>query len=188
MPGIDHFGILAPFYDRLFHPAAPNKLIALAGLPAYGRLLDAGGGTGRIAEQLTSCIGQIIVADQSFKMLRQASIKQHLQPVNSNTAAFPFPKECFARIIVVDAWHHLDGQAAAAGELLRVLERGGRILIQEPDIRQRLGKLVAMVEYALGMHSRFMAADQIAALFSSESTRQQVIMDGAIAYVVIDKF
>ena len=50
MPLLDHFGFLAPFYDRLIKPKAPEYLWDLAQLPTDGILLDAGGGTGRVAQ------------------------------------------------------------------------------------------------------------------------------------------
>jgi len=41
----DHFGILAPVYEKYIKPKAPEKLAELAKLPIKGNLLDIGGGT-----------------------------------------------------------------------------------------------------------------------------------------------
>jgi len=57
MPHRTHFDFLAPFYDRVIRPADVSHLSRLAGLPCAGRLLDAGGGTGRIADSLAERLG-----------------------------------------------------------------------------------------------------------------------------------
>jgi hypothetical protein len=49
---MDHFGLLAPYYDRVIKPGDKNWLFEIIGLPAPGFLLDAGGGTGRITKLL----------------------------------------------------------------------------------------------------------------------------------------
>ena len=110
MPILDHFGLLAPFYDRAIKPAFPQKLITLLDLPADGLVLDAGGGTGRIAQFLTGKIQSIVIADSSLEMLQQAAQKNCCSLVCSNTESLPFPDELFTRILMVDALHHVINQ------------------------------------------------------------------------------
>jgi ubiquinone/menaquinone biosynthesis C-methylase UbiE len=54
---LDHFDRLAPLYDRVIGPPNPARLQTLLDLPTPGRLLDAGGGTGRVTAQLRSLRG-----------------------------------------------------------------------------------------------------------------------------------
>ena len=63
---LDHFGLLAPFYERLIKPKNPQMLSEMLGLPVDGSLLDAGGGTGRVAENLKGYARQIVVAARIF--------------------------------------------------------------------------------------------------------------------------
>ena len=44
MPYLDHFALLARFYDRIFTPSDTTRLREFLALPAR-RLLDVGGGT-----------------------------------------------------------------------------------------------------------------------------------------------
>ena len=44
---LDHFGFLAPYYDRFIGPPQIDHWQDLLQLPLAGNLLDAGGGTGR---------------------------------------------------------------------------------------------------------------------------------------------
>ena len=52
MPRLDHFGFLAPLYDMIFQAPQGDQLAAHTELPCEGLLLDAGGGTGRVAQGL----------------------------------------------------------------------------------------------------------------------------------------
>jgi hypothetical protein len=52
-----------------------------------------------------------------------------------------------------------------------VLRTGGRIVVEEPDIRHRLVKLIALVERLLRMHSRFYAPADLAQLFHGAGGR-----------------
>lgn len=163
MPQFDHFSFLAPIYDRWVRPREVSPLAGLADLPVEGRLLDAAGGTGRIAATLTGQARSLTVADASVEMLRMANAKPGLQPVAAQIEALPFPAGCFDRVIMVDAFHHLADQQRGLEEMWRTLAPGGRVVIEEPDIAVFAVKLIALVERLLLMRSRFRPADDIAA-------------------------
>lgn len=181
----DDFGWIAPIYHRAGTYSSLDTLMDLAGLPVEGRLLDAGGGTGRVAEALRGQARQIVVADLSLGMLHFAVSKPGLQAAAAQSERLPFPDATFERVIMIDALHHVVGQAETARELLRVLKPGGRIVIEEPDIRTFGVKLVALGEKLLLMRSHFFAPDQIAGLFDSASTR--VTAKDSSAWIVVQK-
>lgn len=184
---MDHFNILAPIYDKVIRPKSPDRLISLAKLPVAGPLLDAGGGTGRISQFLKGFAGQIVVADPSFNMLKQARKKDVLSTVCGRAERLPFPDGCFERVIMVDTLHHVHDQRATVGELWRILAPGGRLLIEEPDIRNLFVKLVAFVEKIALMRSRFLDPPNITSLFHASSAHAEVVKDGYIAWIVADK-
>lgn len=161
---IDHFSLLAPFYDRLFTHEGDTFLVELADLPEQGRLLDAGGGTGRIARTLARPGLQIVVADSSFAMSCQA-VRKGLATACACTERLPFAEGTFARIVMVDALHHVHDQRRTAEELWRVLQPGGRIVIVEPDIERPLVWALALFEKLALMRSHFLRLSQVLALF-----------------------
>ncbi len=61
----DHFNFLAPIYDRAIPFSRLAEMLRIVNLPIMGTLLDAGGGTGRVACALSSYVGLAIVADFS---------------------------------------------------------------------------------------------------------------------------
>ncbi len=161
---IDHFGLLAPFYDSLFTRKTDAFLLELANLPEKGCILDAGGGTGRITQSLVKEGRQIIIADSSFAMLRQA-VKKRLSAIHAYTECLPFDDEVFDRILVVDVLHHVYNQKQTAGELWRVLRPGGRVVILEPDIEHPAVWALALFEKLALMRSHFLRLPQVLALF-----------------------
>ena len=78
---LDHFGFLAPFYDRVIGPPDPARLLELLRLPVTGRLLDAGGGTGRVSSQLRPYVDALFISDLSAKMLQETREKGCVAPL-----------------------------------------------------------------------------------------------------------
>ena len=71
-----HFDLIAFAYDRLIGRPDADRLANMLGLPVQGRLLDAGGGTGRVSSFLRPFVGGVVVADLSEGMLRRARAKR----------------------------------------------------------------------------------------------------------------
>ena len=95
---------------------------------------------------------------------------------------------------MVDAFHHFvqpsaaQAQPVAATELLRVLKPGGRLVVEEPDIRRPGVKMIALMEKVLLMRSRFLTPDELAAVFQAAGAQvAAVIDDGFSAQVVLTK-
>jgi ubiquinone/menaquinone biosynthesis C-methylase UbiE len=186
-PHLDHFGILAPSYERFIQPRIPERLMALLDLPADGVVLDAGGGTGRVAQFLRGISTHVLVADESREMLREASKKTGISPVCSHAEQLPFPSNFFDRILMVDALHHVADQRTTVKELWRVLKPGGRIVVEEPDARSFLVKLVALGEKAALMRSHFLSPLQIGTLFRYHGAHVQIASHGTTAWIVVEK-
>ncbi len=183
---LDHFGILAPFYERFISGRMSEQLADLLALPDHGAVLDAAGGTGRIAQFLSGGSAQVVVADESRRMLKEASSKPGIDPICARIEQMPFQDNSFDRILMVDALHHLASQQRASQELWRILKPGGRIVIEEPDIRTFAVKLIAIAEKVALMRSHFLDPVRIASLFTSEDACVSIQTDGPTAWVVID--
>ena len=184
---IDHFGFLAPFYERFIKPKPPEVLIRLLQLPVEGTLLDVGGGTGRVSAFLANEVNSVILSDLSEKMLHQSHQKNGLAPVCSHAEKLPFPDESFERMIMVDALHHVCDQEQTTRELWRVLKPGGRLIIEEPDIKHWGVKLVALGEKIALMRSHFLSPNEIKDLYSEFTDKIQIHYDGYNAWIVIEK-
>lgn len=183
-----HFDVIAGFYDHAIAAPDPARLAAALRLPIPGLLLDAGGGTGRVAAGLHAQVGRWIISDLSAPMLAQAQIKGVALPLRASVERLPFADAAFDRVLAVDALHHFADQRLAVAELVRVLKPGGRIVIEEPDIRRRQVKLVALAEKLALMGSHFASPQQIAAWLAAHGLSPVIEDDGQFnAWVMADK-
>ena len=184
---LDHFDLIARVYDRLIGPPNIRRLQQLLQMPTTGWLLDGGGGTGRVASHLIAPAGRIVISDSSHHMLKKALEKQ-LCPVRTHVEHLPFGDGCFDRILVVDALPHFCDQQAAIGELLRVLRRDGRLVIEEPDFNHKGVKVLALIEKLLLMRSHFYTPQEIRAMIESYGCSAAIEHDGRYtAWIVADK-
>ncbi len=181
----DHFDFIAPFFARVEYSTL-ETMLKMADLPTAGRILDAGGGTGRVGKLLREHADDVIIADPSLGMLQQAD-RSLLKLSCSNSEALPFPDEFFTRVVMVDALHHVASQAKTAREMYRVLKGGGKIVIEEPDIRVFGVKLIALAEKLLLMRSHFLSPDHIVQLFAFDSAKAEIYAMEGNAWVVIEK-
>ena len=165
----DHFDLIARFYDRVFHFLGPERLMSLLQPQPSECILDIGGGTGRVSQTFGDDY-VVVVCDPSWGMLREARQKQMIACCGL-AEHLPFVDGAFDRIVMVDTFHHLHDQQAAAKETLRVLRPGGRLVIEEPDIRRWAVKWVALGERLLLMRSRFHSIADLSRVFEEAGAR-----------------
>ena len=187
MPHFDHFDFLAPLYEKVIPGKEPEEFWRLASLPTNGSVLDAGGGTGRVAQHLIGKADQVVIADLSCGMLKEAGQKSGLAPVCSATEDLPFQDGTFSRVIMVDALHHVVHQADTIRDLWRMLQPGGILLIEEPDIRKFGVVLIAIMEKVFLMRSHFLSPPKIAELIQFSDAEVRIEQDGATAYIIAKK-
>ncbi len=184
----DHFRGLARFYDRLIGRPHVERQVELLELPCGCSLLEVGGGTGRVLERLRDQAHPLVIADYSAAMLREAMNKEGLCPVRAAAERLPFPDASFDRVLVVDALHHFHDQARAVSEMARVLRPGGRLVVEEPDVRRLTVRLVALGERLLRMESTFHPPEQIRAMAERAGLVARVVSGGGFsAWVVADR-
>ena len=183
---IDHFDLIAGLYNKTSHFSPTVPLIDMLGLPSKGLLLDAGGGTGRVAWSLRSMVREVFVADLSRGMLRYAADKG-LPTACAPAEHLPFSSSAIDRVIMLDALHHVSDQLKTIIELLRVLAPGGRIVIVEPDIHKFAVKLIAIGEKMFFMRSNFLPVEKIAALFADQNIPVWVISSEFNVWVCAEK-
>lgn len=187
MAAFDHFDFLAPWYERFIRARISPDLLDLLALAPGQRVLDAAGGTGRLAQALTGRSRTVVVTDLAPRMLAEARKKDALLPLQAPAERLPFATGTFDRVLMADAMHHVIDQAAAAAELWRVLKPGGRLVIEEPDITVFAVKLIALGERLAGMRSRFLRAEQILDLFQFSNQFARSHKKDHAFWVIVEK-
>ena len=180
-----HFDFLLPQIYRLIHGRRPETLLKLAQVDPAMRVLDVGGGTGRIAQHLPP-EATVVVVDPSWNMLRAAPSGAFWYRLRGLAEALPFPGNFFDRVLIVDALHHFLDQTRGLREAWRVLRPGGRIIIEEPDITHPVGRWLPWFERLLLMRSHFLTADQIHQRIP-QARVVQVLRQGIRMWLVLEK-
>jgi len=100
------------------------------------KVLDAGGGTGRMTLPLAKMGYQVTLCDLSPGMLGVAKEKlqregvlNRVKVVEADVASLPFPDEDFALVLCLHAPFSIADSLKAAVELTRVMKRGGKIIV-----------------------------------------------------------
>lgn len=159
----DLFSWIAPLYDRIISSPTREKLSWIE-LGKEGLIIDVGGGTGRVAKVLKGEARVVVVVDLSFGMLVRAKEKG-LMACCARVEALPFAPEVADAAVVVDAFHHFEDHFQAAKEIMRVLKKGGKLFLEEPDINNFVVKVIALGERLLFMRSRFYDFKALASFF-----------------------
>jgi len=184
----NHFDFIAPWYDRIIRLAVSPRLTDVLKLPGDGILLDAGGGTGRSSFHLRPLVGRLVLCDFSLPMLRQGQAKGGMELTQARAEALPFRDSAFDRVLVVDALHHFFDQQAAIRELIRVLKPGGRIVIEEPDRRQWIIKVLAVAERMALMRSRIHPMTDIVDMVAGAGLAVQIEQGNRFtSWIIADK-
>jgi glycogen synthase len=114
-----------------FHRLYEQKRRAvLAAIPAEPRLrvLDVGGGYGRLAGPLAAH-HEVVLADVSPEMLEEARRRwPELELVQADARALPFDDASFDLVLAIDLVTHLPSLDEGVKELARVVRPGGRVL------------------------------------------------------------
>jgi demethylmenaquinone methyltransferase/2-methoxy-6-polyprenyl-1,4-benzoquinol methylase len=169
-PRYGHFNWIAPIYDGVFGRAHHDALLAHLSAESGQWVLDIGGGTGRVAGALADLGARVVVVDPSPPMLARAR-GRGLPAARALAEGLPFADDSVDRAFVVDAFHHFADQPMAARELVRVLRPGGRLVIEEPDIRRMSVKGIAVAERLALMQSRFRSPRDLQLLFAAAGAR-----------------
>ena len=159
------YDLFAPLYDLLICvPIFGLRKEQSAALPhvAGKRILEIGCGTGYLLERLASPAGSVVGLDISQGMLREArkrlsreDKKVHL--IQGSYYDIPFEKESFDCVLATFALTHAPDLLPVLGEIARVLEPGGRLVIVDvgPPIKPSSGsRLMTRMWRILGDYPR----------------------------------
>ena len=128
------------------------------------------------------------MADISLPMLKMAKRKGRILIVRSSADMLPFPAETFERVLVVDALHHFKDRERSLAEIIRVLKEGGRMVIEEPDLRRWTVKLAALSEKLLLMRSHFLPPASILEIIRRQGLSARIEeADRFRVWIVADK-
>ena len=160
---MDLFSRIAHRYDSIIRGFAIETIKYKIKLDSEKILLDLGGGTGRVALELSKLVNGYIIVDRSFEMLQQAYKKTRslflVQGVGEN---LPFRKGSIPQIFTNDTLHHIHRQDETLSNCYDSLEKGGRLTIREYDPEAWRTKFLILFEWVLMFGSKFHSPRKLA--------------------------
>jgi len=145
------FDFYSPIYDwfmKFWRLYKPEAIIRALEPKKKEIILDIGGGTGYIANQISKKCKKVIVLDSSAKMLRQA--KKYKNPklilCNASALSVPYKKGYFDAVVFTGALHHINNSDLSLKEAYRVLKKNGKIVILEFSKKSFIGKILYLFE------------------------------------------
>lgn len=187
MHDVPYFDRFASVYDFLM-PAANASDIApgltVAKRPVE-RILDVGGGTGRVARALSqSDVGTPpVVVDASEGMLHKA--RSHNLPVlRADVSTLPLPDTSVDAVLIVDALHHFPDGHDAISEVARILRPGGVLVVRDFDPNTVRGRMLVAAEHTIGFESVFFSPNSLTNAVSHSGLDSDIIEDG-FTYTVV---
>ncbi len=175
---------------RVREPA--RDLVALAGLPTGGRVLDVGTGTGvaaEIAHELLGPDGLAVGVDISVPMLTQARLaRPALHLAAAEAIDLPFAKATFDAVIGNFVVSHFAKYETALFDMLRVLKPGGRLALSTwadgvDDLTKTWLELVESVVGPGMLHDVRSQAAPWAERFSDRSFLEEALLGAGLRHV-----
>lgn len=185
----DFFNVTAPIYDRFALNATRTwrQLKSLTIFRPSDRVLDLGGGSGRIAQNLIGKVAEITVIDPAPKMIARCKRRQGLRCKLGSATQIDFPDQSFDKIILVDAFHHFPQQKNVLIELRRVLTADGQLIFEEFDPRHWFGALIVWLEKLLHLGSQFYSPDDLKFLLEQNGFQATYHQIGGHYYLIAYK-
>ncbi|VVB59211.1 Ubiquinone/menaquinone biosynthesis C-methyltransferase UbiE [uncultured archaeon] len=177
-----------------------RKIKSISNPKKSDSVLDVGGGTGLVAEYFVHDVKRVVVLDPSRKMLEKIK-SDKIERVHGFAQNIEFAADTFDIVYCVDAMHHFTNSykkedwkktiAQCIKEMLRVLKKGGTLVIIEFDTEKPVGRFIEFFENKImRWGSCFWTREEFRELFKKYSVDVRISDLGSYTYVVkiIKKF
>ena len=151
-----------------------------------GRVLDLGGGTGRLGGLLATALRcDVTVFDSDPQMLRHAESLPRVSTQLCDASKLPFEDGAFDAVVVVDALHRFGHQKETLQEAARVLKQSGGVLVAESDPRTRSVWATGLIERVLGGSGSFISPPDLVRMFSDVGIVGSAEQQDTMSYVFV---
>ena len=173
------FDYFAPIYDKFmntFSGEMTEKTYQKLKLNKGEKILDVGGGTGRLAKLVKdkNKEAEVYTIDQSLPMLKNAKNKQLDYVIKGNSATLPFKDNTFDKIVCTDALHHFQRKEKSLKDMLRTLKPEGKLIILEFMPKSPVTKAIYIGERILGEPTEFFNPEYLKEFFKNKNTTPKI--------------
>jgi ubiquinone/menaquinone biosynthesis C-methylase UbiE len=187
---MNFFNIIAPIY-KYIHPGAKQTfemVYKIGNFKKEDKLLDLGGGVGRIAKFFVGKVDDITVSDPSCGMIEKCRSISGLKCIVSPAEQLPLEDNYFDKIIIIDAMHHFNNLDKVFAEIKRVLKPGGIVIVEEINAKKIPAIAMMAIERFLGMNSNIYVARDLFSIFQKHGFEMSVYKEDKLFYYLAGGF
>ncbi|MFB6355868.1 MAG: class I SAM-dependent methyltransferase, partial [bacterium] len=158
------FTLMSSIYDWFSWRYEWDRLDSLLDFGVDTRILDLGGGTGKIGRYFLDhgVSSQWFVVDYNQSMLNAGwEDRKDIHWIRGNGTTLPLPDGSMDRILMSDSFHHMQESNQVLRESHRVLNEDGYLCVEEFDPTTWLGKTISLGEWTLAMGSHFYSPETL---------------------------
>lgn len=180
------FNRVANSYDKFVGPFDLDEINEYLPLRSDASLIDLGGGTGRIAFQLSEYVKDCFVLDYSYEMLQQAQKNiVNLPLIQGAGENSPFKSNAINQIFLNDSLHHIQKQQETLEECYRILTPKGELIIREFDKKYFWNIFLIFGEALLRFKSKFVSPKQLSAMCEKIGFTTQWVRPTKATFILI---
>lgn len=178
------FDFIAPIYEKIHFGAEKTFqiLTRLVDFQKSDKVLDLGGGKGRIAKFFANKVKEITIVDDSRGMIKQCKKYQDINCIVGKAENIPFNDGYFDKVIIIDAFHHFKDQEKASQEINRVLKENGKVIVEEVNFGKFGNWLAEKLEATLGIKSKLNSPKSLAELFTKNQFKIKLFNENRAFY------
>lgn len=185
------FSKRAAVYDEQFEGRLSKNVYQLVTenvkLKQGDKVLDVGCGTGTILKRLNDiCNIEGFGIDMEEKMIEQAKKKCPQMNIQKNDCSnTPFADETFDSVIACMAFHHFYAQTTFAKEVSRILKKGGKCYIADPQFPLIFRKIINAVISKHNLVGKFNTPQETIEIFRPYSLIEKEIKKNGIFHLIV---
>lgn len=184
---MNFFDLIAPLYAKvhLSDEKTFKTISELGNLEKTDKVLDLGGGTGRVAKFFADKVQEIVVVDDSKGMILHCQKHPGLKCLLGSAESIPFNDNYFDKVIIIDAFHHFPNQEKAIKEIRRVLKKNGQAIIEEVNFGKLGNWLLEKAEMIVGAKSKIFSLQSLTELFSKNQFKTKLFSENRSGYYLL---
>lgn len=149
-------------------------------------ILDIGGGTGTLANNLINLGANVTILDPEVKMTNIAKRKNNkVKIINGYSTNIDLENNSFDLIIMRDSFHHIEDKKGTLKECKRLLNNKGKILIYEFDRTHIITKLIYIFEKSCFEKVKMLSKSEILTLASDYFNNGEIIKISSYEYIYL---
>jgi ubiquinone/menaquinone biosynthesis C-methylase UbiE len=174
-------------YDKFIEMFKFNKgeeIKEILNLQGEEVVLDIGGGTGRLADYISSDCKIVYILDESEGMLSKVKANGKVVPILGDGLNTDFENNSIDIVLMVDVFHHIENQKGLIQEAYRILKDNGKLLILDLEKKNAKIRMLRVFEFILFGKLYFKTSEEIQELIKDKFKIRNFI-DNKYYFIII---